>query len=74
MSVSFFNSLRNDEHSGLFIVTTFSNSFFSNKMSSPDSYLPTFPDDKAEIVAFVYLNYTELCFAQFCYRLFLFSY
>ena len=48
-----FNSLPNDEYSNLLIVAAFFNSPFSNKTSSlvKNSYLSTFPDDKAEILA-----------------------
>ena len=53
------------------IVATFSNKSFSGKTSSPvkNSYLTTFPDDKAAILA-VCLNHIEICFARFCHRLF----
>ena len=46
----FFNSLSNGEYSNLLIATAFSDSSFSSAIPSPvkNSYLPTFPDDKAE--------------------------
>ena len=56
MSVCAFNYLSNEEYSDLFIVVAFSSKSFSGKTSLPvkNSYLLTFPDDKAEILA-VYL-------------------
>ena len=53
MSVCAFNSLLNDEHSNLLVVAAFSSKPFSGKRSLPVkySYLLTFPDDKAEILA-----------------------
>ena len=65
MSVCFFNLLPNDEYSSLLIVAAFSNKSFSGKTSSPvkNSYLPTLPDDNAEILA-VYLF--KLYRALFC--------
>ena len=50
MSVCFFNSLLTVEA----YCSAFSNNFFSGKTSLPvkNSYLPTFPDEKAEILAF----------------------
>ena len=54
MSVCFFfNSQPNCEYSNLLIPAAFSNSPFSGKTSSPvkNSYLPTFPDSKAEVLA-----------------------
>ena len=53
MSVCDFNSLRNGKYSNLFIVAAFSNNFFSGKNFLPvkNSYLRTFPDDKAKIIA-----------------------
>ena len=53
----FFNSVTNGEYLHLLIVGTFSESHFSSKTSSPvtNSNLPTFPDDKAEILV-VYLS------------------
>ena len=52
MSLCFFNAPPNDKNSNLFIVGAFSNTSFSSKTYSPvkDSYLPTFPDDKAQIL------------------------
>ena len=68
MSVCFFNSLANGEYSNLLIVAAFSNKLFSGKkLSVTNSYLLTFPDDKAEILAVYYLNHIELCFAPFYY-------
>ena len=45
-----FNSLPNGEYSNHFIVAAFSSKFFSSKTYLPvkNSYLLTFPDDKAE--------------------------
>ena len=53
MSVYFFKSLFNGEYSNLLIVAAFSNKPFSGKTSSlvKNSYLATFTDDKAEILA-----------------------
>ena len=53
MSVYFFNTLLNGKYLNLLIVADFLNSLFPGKTSSPvkNSHLPTFPDDKAEIVA-----------------------
>ena len=53
MSICYFNSLPNGEYSNLFIVAAFYNSPFSFKTPSlvKNSYLPTFPDDKADILA-----------------------
>ena len=53
MLVCFFNSLPNGEYSNLLIVAAFCKSYFPAKTSSPvkNSYFPTFPDDKAEILA-----------------------
>ena len=49
----FFSSLPNREYSNLVIAAAFSAKSFSDKKSFPvkNSYLLTFPDDKAEIVA-----------------------
>ena len=49
----FFNSLHNGDYSNLLIVAAFSNSPFSGKTYSlvKNSYFPTFPDDKAKILA-----------------------
>ena len=53
MSVCAFNSFSKGEYSTLFIVVAFSSNSFSGKTSLPvkNSYLLTFPDDKAEILA-----------------------
>ena len=57
MSLCAFNSLPNREYSNLSIVAAFSSKSFSGKTSLPvrNSYLLTFSDDKAEILA-VYLS------------------
>ena len=51
--VCFFNSWPNGKYSNIFIVAAFSSKSFSGKTSLPvkKSYLLTFPDDKAEILA-----------------------
>ena len=51
MSIFFSNSLTKSEYSNLLIVEAFSYGPFSIKTLSPikNSYLLTFPDDKAEI-------------------------
>ena len=53
MSVCAFYSLPNGEYSNLFIVADFSSKSFSRKTSLQveNSYLLTFPDDKAETLA-----------------------
>ena len=53
MSVCAYNSLPRGEYSNLFIVAAFSSKSFSDKTSLllKNSYLLTFPDDKAEILA-----------------------
>ena len=53
MSACAFNSLPNGEYSNLFNVTDFSSKSFSGKTLLPvtNSYLLTFPDDTAEILA-----------------------
>ena len=53
MLVCAFNFLPNKEYSNLLIVAAFSNSSFSCKTSLfvKSSYLPTFPDDKAKMLA-----------------------
>ena len=53
MSNCAFNSLPNGEYLNLFIVAAFSSKSFSGKTSLPvkNSYLLTFPHDKAEILA-----------------------
>ena len=65
MLVCFFNSLPNGEYSNILIA--FCDKSISCKTPFPvkESYLPTFPDDKAE--TFFYLNGIELCFARFYY-------
>lgn len=72
MSVCFLNSLPNNEYSNFLIVPTFSNGPFSGKVSFPvkNLYFATFPDGKAEILAFCLPKLFELCFTLFCYRLF----
>ena len=52
--VCFFNSVPNGEYSNLFIAAAFFNKYFSGKESFPvkNSYLLTFLDNKAEILAF----------------------
>ena len=72
MLVCFLNFLLNGEYSNLLVVAVFYNSFFFSKSSSlvKNSYLPTFLDDKTEILAVTYFNCIELSFAQFCYHLF----
>ena len=71
MSVCFFKSLPNGEYSNLLIVAAFSSSSLSGKIYShvKNSYLPKFPDDKAEILA-VCLTKKLYFFVQFCYLLF----
>ena len=71
MSVYLFNSLSDDEYSNFLIVAAFSNGPFSDKTFSPvnNSYLLTFPDDKAEFLA-VRLNHIEIWFVRFCYQFF----
>ena len=53
MSVCFFKSLPNYKYSNLLIVAAFPSKSFSGKTSLPvkNSYLSTFPDNKAEILA-----------------------
>ena len=53
MSVYVFNSLLNSEYSNLYVVAALSSMSFTDKTSLPvkNSYLLTFPDDKAEILA-----------------------
>ena len=53
MSICTFSSLPKGEYSNLFIAAAFSSKFFSGKISLPVkiSYLLTFPDYKAEILA-----------------------
>ena len=72
MSVYFFSSLTIGEHSNLLIVAAFFNSPVSVETSPTvkNLFLPTFPNDKAEIVA----DCIKFCFADFYYQLFGFSY
>ena len=53
MPICAFISLPNAEYSNLLIVVAFSGKSFSGKIYLPvkNSYLLTFPDDKAEILA-----------------------
>ena len=53
MSVCFFNSLPNGKYPYLLILAAFSNKSFFDKTSCPvkNSYLPTFTNNKAEILA-----------------------
>ena len=53
MPICAFNFLSKGEYSNLFIAAAFSSKSFSGKISLPvkNSYLLTFPDDKAEILA-----------------------
>ena len=53
MPICAFNSLPKDKYLNFFIVATFSSKSFSGKTSLPikNSFLLTFPDDKAEILA-----------------------
>ena len=57
MSICAFNSLPKGQYSNLFIVAAFSSKAFLGKTSLPvkNSYILTFPDDKAGILA-VYLS------------------
>ena len=54
MSVCAFNSLPNEEYSNLFLLAAFSIKSFSGKASLAvgNSYVLTFPDDKAKFLAF----------------------
>ena len=65
MSACAFHSLPYREYSNLFIIISKS---FSGKASLPvkNSFLLTFPDDKAEFSAVCHLNNIEICFARFC--------
>ena len=53
MSICAFNYLTNEEYSNLFIIAAFSIKSFFSKTFLPvtNSYLLTFLDDKAEILA-----------------------
>ena len=53
MSVCLFNSLTNGVYSNILIIAAFCNILFSGKISPPikNSYLLTFPDDKAKALA-----------------------
>ena len=74
MSAYFFNLVTNSEYSNLLIVAAFSLFIFGKiSLAVKNSYIPTFTDDEAKILPFVYLNCIELYFDQFCYQLFLFS-
>ena len=61
-----FNSLPNSEYSKLFSAAAFSKKSFLGKKSLPvkNSYLLTFPDDKAEILA-VFLSKLYLFLLDF---------
>ena len=65
MSVCAFNSLPNSEYSNLFVVAALSSMSFTGKTSLPvkNSYLLTFPNDKAEILA---VCWSKLYWALFC--------
>ena len=65
MSVCAFNSLPKGEYLNLLIVAAFSNKSFSGKtfLLVESSYLPTFTDDKTEVLA-TYLS--KSCWALFC--------
>ena len=60
MSVCAFNSLPKEEYSNHFIAAAFSSKSFSGKTSLvvKNSYLLTFPNDKAEILA--------VCLSKLC--------
>ena len=75
MQVCFLNSLPNGDYWNNLIGALFSNNPFSGKtsLSVKNSYLSTFSDDSANILAVVCLNCNELCFARCCYQLFWFS-
>ena len=70
--VGFFNSLPNGEYSNLFNATAFSSKPFSGKTSLPvkNSFLLTFPDEKAKILAVGLSDLYWALFARFCYQLF----
>ena len=53
MLICAFNSLPKAEYSNLFIIAAFASKSFSGETFLPvkNSYLLTFPDDKAEILA-----------------------
>ena len=60
MVVCFFiNLLPNGKSSNLLIAAVFSNNLFSGKTSYlvKNSYLPTFPDDKAQIFYYIIKDY-----------------
>ena len=64
-----FNLLPKGEASNVFTVAVFSRKSFSGKTSFlvKDSYLSTFPHDKADQLA--RLKHIEICFAQLFYWL-----
>ena len=66
MLVCAFSSLPNGEYLKIFISEAFATNLYYDKTSSPakNSYLPVFPDDKAEILA--------VCLSKFCWVLFWF--
>ena len=72
MSVCFLNSLPNGEFSNLLIVAAFSVNTFPGKTSLPvqNSYIPTFHDDKADILAVCLSNLYWAFFSQYCDQLF----
>ena len=53
MSICYFNSEPNSEYSNLLIAAALSSKSFSDKASLPvkNLYLPTFLDDKSEVLA-----------------------
>ena len=72
MLFCFLSFLLNNEYLNLFVGAAFSYSLLFDKTFSlvKNSYLPTFPDDKAEILVADNLKCIELFFSQFCYQLF----
>ena len=67
MLFCFLSFLLNNEYLNLFVVAAFSYSLLFDKTSSlvKNSYLPTFPDDKAEILVADNLKCIELFFLNF---------
>ena len=65
MPVCAFNYLPKGKYPNCFIVAAFFNWSFSGKTSLPlkNSYLLTFPDDKAQILTVCLSKSIELCFA-----------
>ena len=63
ISVCFFNSLLNGKYSNLLIVAAFSNRSGKISSSVKSTYLPTFLDDKAEVLA---ICQAKLYWALFC--------